>query len=56
MGGDYEILGGGSIIRGRFVFMWNIGGYLSSFEEFGFGVLVNHCKGHRVARGFGLEG
>jgi hypothetical protein len=33
-----------------------LGGYLSGFEEFGFGVLVNHCRGHQVAGGFGHGG
>jgi hypothetical protein len=31
-------------------------GYFSGFEEFGFGVLVNHCRGHQVAGSFGLGG
>ena len=26
------------------------------FLEFGLGVLVNHCRGHRVVGGFGLGG
>jgi hypothetical protein len=47
-GEDYEKLGGEDCILAV--------GYFSSFGEFGFGVLVNHCRGHRVAGGFGLGG
>jgi hypothetical protein len=43
---------GRSIIEGRSVFLLDI----FWFWEFGFGVLVNHCRGHRVAGGFGLGG
>ena len=40
---------GRSIIGGGLYFCW----ISSGFEEFGLGVLVNHCRGHRVAGGFG---
>jgi hypothetical protein len=45
-------IGGRSIIGGGLYFCW----ISSGFEEFGFGVLVNHCRGHRVAGGFGHGG
>jgi hypothetical protein len=32
--------------RGLYAGCWI---FFSGFEEFGFGVLVNHCRGHRVA-------
>jgi hypothetical protein len=50
-GEDYENLGRKqerTVFPGCWIF--------SGFEEFGFGVLVNHCRGHQVAGGFGLGG
>jgi hypothetical protein len=38
----------------RSVFLLDI--FCFFFEELGSGVLVNHCRGHRVAGGFGYEG
>jgi hypothetical protein len=45
-------LGGGALLGGGLYFCW----IFSGFEEFGLGVLVNHCRGHQVAGGFGLGG
>jgi hypothetical protein len=45
-------IGGRSIIGRGLYFCW----ISSGFEEFGLGVLVNHCRGHRVAGGFGHGG
>jgi hypothetical protein len=41
--GDYGNLGGRFIGGKKTVFLVGI---FSSFEELGFGVLVNHCTGH----------
>jgi hypothetical protein len=50
-GDHYEIGGGRSIIGGGLYFC----GYFLVLE-WGYGFLVNHCKGHRAAGGFGHEG
>ena len=39
----------------RTVFL-GVVGYFSGFGEFGFGGWVNCCRGHQVARSFGLRG
>ena len=39
----------------RIVFLGAVG-YFSGFGEFGFGGWVNCCRGHQVARSFGLRG
>jgi hypothetical protein len=47
------ILGGGSILEEGLDFCL---AYFSGVGSLIFGVFVNHCKGHRVAGGFGHGG
>jgi hypothetical protein len=53
-GEDYENLGRKNYFGRRGLYFWFA--YFSGVGSLVLGVLVNHCRGHRVAGGFGHGG